>query len=91
LTVKHHAKFQVRIAGLRGELRTRYLPNTKRNAKSSTAIFGVTGRKIVVRMALDGDEWSDSLTRPLYPLGKNLSNHCIGGWVGLRAGPDDVV
>jgi hypothetical protein len=36
-----------------------------------TALFGVIGR-ITVRMALDGDEWSDSRPRSLYPQGKNL-------------------
>jgi hypothetical protein len=40
--------------------------------------------------ARDGGEWSGSQFLPLYPGGGSPRTHCIGGWVGPRAGLDDV-
>jgi hypothetical protein len=45
-----------KAAMVRTQLRTGDLPNTKHNAKLSTAMFGVTGRIKVRRMTLDEDE-----------------------------------
>jgi hypothetical protein len=41
--------------------------------------------------ALVRDEWSASRPGPFNPRERDLSTHCIGGWVGTRAGVDAVV
>jgi hypothetical protein len=48
------------------------------------------GRGVVApTLTLDGGEWSVSCPGRALPPGKGpLSTHCIGGWVGLRAGLD---
>jgi hypothetical protein len=38
--------------------------------------------------ALDGGEWSVSCPGCALPPGRTPGTHCIGGWVGLRAGLD---
>jgi hypothetical protein len=40
---------------------------------------------------LVGGEWSDSRTGRFTHRERSLGIHWIGGWVGPRAGPDDVV
>jgi hypothetical protein len=45
---------------------------------------------IFLTSALLGGEWMSFTARPLYPRGKNPLTHWIGGWVGLRAGLDDL-
>jgi len=39
---------------------------------------------------LDGGEWSASRSGRLIPREKAFRTHCIGGWVGPRAGLDKV-
>jgi hypothetical protein len=38
--------------------------------------------------ALNGGEWSASRPGRVYPRKMTPCTHCIGGWVGLRAGLD---
>jgi hypothetical protein len=40
--------------------------------------------------ALVGGEWSASLPSRFTPRGRAPGTHCIGGWLGPRAGLDDV-
>jgi hypothetical protein len=40
--------------------------------------------------ALDGGEWSASGPSRFTPGERALRTHCIGGWVGLRTGLEDV-
>jgi hypothetical protein len=41
-------------------------------------------------MALDGGEWSASRPYRFNPGERVPGTHCIGGWVGFRAGLGDV-
>jgi hypothetical protein len=43
-----------------------------------------------VTSGLDEDEWSASLPGRALPTGKNPGTHCTGGWVGLRAGLENI-
>jgi hypothetical protein len=45
---------------------------------------------VFLTSALVGGEWSTSPLRLLYPRRKGLRYHWIGGWVGPKAGLDDV-
>jgi len=41
-------------------------------------------------LPLDGDEWSATGSDRFIP-GKDPGNHCVGYWMGTRAGLDDKV
>jgi hypothetical protein len=46
---------------------------------------------IFLTLVLGGSEWSASCPGHFTPMERTPSTHCIGGWVNLRAGLDDVV
>jgi hypothetical protein len=45
---------------------------------------------IFLTSALDGGEWSTSRPGRFTPGERDPGTHWIGGWVGLRAGLDDL-
>jgi hypothetical protein len=45
---------------------------------------------IFLASALDGGEWSTSRPGRFTPGERAPGTHCIGGWVDLRAGLDDL-
>jgi hypothetical protein len=44
------------------------------------------GVKVFLTSALDGGEWSDSHPGRFTPRKRATGTHCLGGWVGPRAG-----